>query len=291
MFYSEGWNQELDCRVYSGILLRLQGTCFRSNKLNSTAVSVSHRLFSEAVDLTLPAWASLLWGHPACESPVFVSQSCGFPVLGFWAVLPSCCACCRCVSAAARHEQNSPSPRFNVGAESAALSQLITICGLSKMKIVLFGIFPGLLQASLGLCLWKVRMCMILFEHDQSSIGISWSPEQPISSGSSLLCCFQTEAKHTQGSISVPFILGKTMAAPRGFESCPQLTLQLGWPLETSALRLGLNHSSRNAAWPSSPTGLSRGAVLTCSSQHLHTQFLPEILGWFQFLPWNWGGM
>lgn len=55
------------------------------------------------------------------------------------------------MSAAARDEQkNSPSPRFNVGAEFAILSQLITICGLSKMKIVLLGIFPGLLQLSLG---------------------------------------------------------------------------------------------------------------------------------------------
>lgn len=55
------------------------------------------------------------------------------------------------MSAAARDEQkNSPSPSFNVGAEFAILSQLITICGLSKMKIVLLGIFPGLLQLSLG---------------------------------------------------------------------------------------------------------------------------------------------
>lgn len=53
-----------------------------------------------------------------------------------------------------------------------------------------------------------------------------------------LFSCFQPEAKHTPGSISVLFILGKTMAAPRGFDSRPQLTLQLGWPLATSALSL-----------------------------------------------------
>lgn len=65
----------------------------------------------------------------------------------------------------ARHEQNSSSPSFHVGADFAVLTQLITVCGLSKMKIVLFGIFPGLLQQSLGSCLWKIRICVILFEH------------------------------------------------------------------------------------------------------------------------------
>lgn len=98
----------------------------------------------------------------AVMSPVFVPLLCSRAVVsqgwdpgqGSPAAVPAAGVC-------ARHEQNSSSPSFHVGADFAVLTQLITVCGLSKMKIVLFGIFPGLLQQSLGSCLWKIRICII----------------------------------------------------------------------------------------------------------------------------------